>query len=410
MIGPMKKKVIVSAVVTAIVLIVIFSVVSVVFISENNKKIAILEERGEVVQRYVFAKDMVAGDIVTSEDIKYVDVKGESAPIDSYQYKEDTINGEKVVTINEMYSIIGRRLKVNANEKTIVTASLFYEKDKEPAIDTRLQEFNMITLPSDLKVGDYIDVRLRFPTGEDFSVLIAKKIESFGALKSESNTIFLRLSEEEIVRMGSAIIESYIRDGVNLYANKYVDPSTQLYEYKSVDYVAKFEEARYLPASDLASGESTSGNSVSIELVERPIEEIASLIALSVEETKDIKNALAGKNEDILKLYKNKLITMEKSIVATYPVKAEVATLIHNNPNILEEVKAKYDIAKLEAERINLLDTELTKVDELTGEIVENEDRISAIQEKLNKEIEIQKSERQEYLLNLLANQNTSAN
>ena len=277
MIGPMKKKVVTSAVVTGIILILVFVALSAVYIANTNNKIAELQKKGEVVQRYVFTKDMVVGDVVTANDVILVDVKGESAASDSYTN----------------FDMIGRRLKINAEKKTIVTASLFYEEDKDPEMTTRLQEFNMITLPSDLDVGDYIDVRIRFATGEDYAVVVGKKVELLGAAEEKSNTIFLRLNEEEIVRMSSAIIESYVKGGINLYANKYVDPDSQLYTYSRVDFVEKYENAKYevIPTDTLetVSGEVkipdgvlTSGDEY---LRERTVTEIASIIGLNKENT-----------------------------------------------------------------------------------------------------------------------------
>lgn len=394
MIGPMKKKIITASVLTATVLIVIFAVISAVFLIQNNKKIAALEERGEVVQRYVFTQNMVQGDVVTASDLVCVDVKGESAPVDSYME-------------NELAGIIGRRLKVNANAKTIVTDSLFFTEDKEPSADMRMQEFNMITLPSDLEIGDYIDVRMRFPTGEDYLVIAGKRIENLGAAETESNTIFLQLDEEEIVRMGSAIIESYIRDGVHLYANKYVDPDAQLFAYDRVNYVEKFENARYYTKTESIT-EEISGEIIEDtveEKVEREVSEIASIIGLNVQETENIKQAVDSNETDTIDYYKDFLVVTEKSIEENYPVKAEVATLMRNNPNILSEIKSKYNVEKLEQDRINFLDTNLTYIDDYTGELMTNDDYIASIKENLDKEIEAQRTERQEYLLNLLMTQ-----
>ncbi len=415
MMGPMKKKVVTSAVVTAIIMIILFCVIGAVYVMQTNKTIADLKVKSEVVQRYVFIKDMLAGDVVTASNVALVDVKGESAPSDSFEYLD----------------MIGRRLKMNANSKTIVTDSMFYEDDKEPELDTRLQEFNMITLPSDAVEGDYIDVRLRFPTGEDYAVIVGKKIESVGATDEESNTIFLRLSEEEIDRMGSAIIESYIRDGVHLYANKYVDASTQLFDYTRVDFVKRFEDNRYevveVPVEETISGEEISGEDVIERKVERTVEEIASLIGLSVNETEDIKLALEKNDETTLSNYRSKLITTEKSIVANYPVKEEVAQLIKNNPNIIQEVKNRYDVEKLKSLRKNLpnADIKAYQVDDFgnlildshnqpipklddNGQEMVSDEYIDSIEAKLEKEIETQKTERQQYLLNLLQRQTVS--
>ena len=385
MIGPMKKKVITSAVVTAVILIIIFVVVGFFYVTNTSKKITELEKKGEVVQRYVFAGDMLQGDVITASDVILVDVKGESAPSDSYTVLSD---------------MIGRVLKVNANARTIAASSLFYEKDENPAIDTRAQEYNMITLPSNLKVGDYIDVRLRFPTGEDYLVLVGEKVYSFGADEKESNTIFLRLDEDEILRMSSAIIESYIRDGVYLYANKYIDPDAQLFTYDRVNFVARYEDAKFVPQEEkeVISGEEI----IEVEPKERTVAEIAAIIGLNIEETNNIKVALANNDTTTLDYYKNKLVVGEKSIKENYPVKIEVANLIKSNPNIISEVKAKYNVEQLEQQRINFLDTNLTEVDAYTGELVIKDEYISNINTKLQNEITTQKSERQKYLLKLL--------
>lgn len=433
MIGPMKKKVVTSAVVTGIILILVFVALSAVYITNTNNKIAELQKKGEVVQRYVFTKDMVVGDVVTEADIKVVDVKGESASLDSYVFEEKLNDkGKKVVSRDDKWNIIGKRLKVNAEEKTIITKSLFYTEDKDPEMTTRLQEFNMITLPSDLDVGDYIDVRIRFATGEDYAVVVGKKVELLGAAEEKSNTIFLRLNEEEIVRMSSAIIESYVKGGINLYANKYVDPDSQLYTYSRVDFVEKYENAKYevIPTDTLetVSGEVkipdgvlTSGDEY---LRERTVTEIASIIGLNKEETENIKTALANKDEDTLAYYKDKLVTGTKSIVSNYPVRTEVATLIKNNPNILAGIKQKYDIAELEARRATLMEADYYKYQvDMDGNLVldsngkpiraydengkpaYNEDYIKSVDDRLKAEIETQKSERQEYLLGLIQKQ-----
>ncbi len=416
MIGPMKKKVVTSAVVTGIILILVFVALSAVYIANTNNKIAELQKKGEVVQRYVFTKDMVVGDVVTANDVILVDVKGESAASDSYT----------------TFDMIGRRLKINAEKKTIVTASLFYEEDKDPEMTTRLQEFNMITLPSDLDVGDYIDVRIRFATGEDYAVVVGKKVESLGASEEKSNTIFLRLNEEEIVRMSSAIIESYVKGGINLYANKYVDPDNQLYTYDRVNFVERYEKAKYeVVSADVLENESgevkiPAGVLVSGDeyVKERTVAEIASIIGLNKEETENIKTALASKDEDTLAYYKDKLVIGTKSIVSNYPVRKEVATLIKNNPNILAEIKQKYDIADLEARRATLMEADYYKYQvDMDGNLVldsngkpiraydengnpaYNEDYIKSVDDRLKTEIETQKSERQEYLLGLIQKQ-----
>ena len=55
-------------------------------------------------------------------------------------------------------------------------------------------------------------------------------------LKSSENTIFVKLSEAEILTMSNAIVEAYITEGSMLRAIKYVDPGIQ--EASTPTYVA----------------------------------------------------------------------------------------------------------------------------------------------------------------------------
>jgi len=56
--------------------------------------------------------------------------------------------------------------------------------------------------------GDYIDIRIAYPTAEDLVILSKVKVES-----TNTNTVWLKLSESEILMLNNAIVESYIIDG-----------------------------------------------------------------------------------------------------------------------------------------------------------------------------------------------------
>ena len=79
-------------------------------------------------------------------------------------------------------------------------------------------EYTMITLPSKLEEGDYIDIRIAYPTSADFVILSKIKVQS-----CNTNTVWLKLSESQILLLNEAIIESYIVDGTKLYATQYID-------------------------------------------------------------------------------------------------------------------------------------------------------------------------------------------
>ena len=101
---------------------------------------------------------------------------------------------------------------------------------------TRLIEFNMLTLPSNLRVGDYIDVRFTMPSGQNFIVLSKKQV-----MNLQNTTVSLCLSEDEILMMSSAIIESYIMKASNLQVVQYVaagmqEASTPTYSVRNEVY------------------------------------------------------------------------------------------------------------------------------------------------------------------------------
>ena len=113
--------------------------------------------------------------------------------------------------------------KINLGKGTILTQSMIVEQNESVTDSLRIQEYNMLTLPTDLQTNDYIDIRILLPNGQDYIVVSRKRI-----IQSSENTVFLKMTEEEIVTMSNAIVESYITEGSLLYADKYVDPGIQV--------------------------------------------------------------------------------------------------------------------------------------------------------------------------------------
>ena len=111
---------------------------------------------------------------------------------------------------------------------TIITEKMLTLKS-EAATDSnnmnstyRIVEYSMIMLPTELQKGDTIDIRISYPNGQDFVVAAKKVVE-----KSDSTSIWLKLREDEILKMNSAIIESYSVEGAKLYAVNYTQPGIQ---------------------------------------------------------------------------------------------------------------------------------------------------------------------------------------
>ncbi|MCL2859005.1 MAG: SAF domain-containing protein [Oscillospiraceae bacterium] len=112
--------------------------------------------------------------------------------------------------------------KINISAGTPITSDMIAQSDNPTTDDLRLEDFNMIKLPVRLEAGNYIDVRLTLPSGQDFLVVGKKQIQ-----KCDDSTIWIELSESETSIINNAIIESYIMTGSTLYATTYVDPGMQ---------------------------------------------------------------------------------------------------------------------------------------------------------------------------------------
>lgn len=143
--------------------------------------------------------------------------------------KYNTNAENKPVREKEYINILGTPLiaKIDMESNTVLTLDMLSFGSIVTA-DVRKQEFNTIILPTDLTTGDYVDIRLMLPNGQDFIVLSKKMVEFpiVNGMESEE-TIWLNLPEDEILTMDCAIVEAFRINGSKLYATKYTDPGMQ---------------------------------------------------------------------------------------------------------------------------------------------------------------------------------------
>ena len=186
----------------------------------------------EVIQNYALqTKD--GNDIQT--------VQGEngelklSINIDNRDYdvlKEDETENYYIMRNNEKQYLelnsVPLVAKVDMNKNTVITTELISKSDDVVQDDVRKQEYNMLVLPMDLTTGDYIDVRIQFPSGQDYIVVSKKEVEmpTINGIDSE-DTLWINLSEDEILHMRCAIVEAFRINGTKLYVTKYTEPGMQ---------------------------------------------------------------------------------------------------------------------------------------------------------------------------------------
>ena len=196
-----------------VTLLITGSIIAMLFIQLNKLQNQIKTQEANTKKVYVVSKNINSGETISLSDLKQVSAMTDAIPTDAITATNITEN-----TVAKIDLKIG----------TVVTTNMVSESDEQTTKDVRIQEYNMIVLPSQIKSEDYIDIRLRMPNGTDYIVASKKKVEipTIDGVES-ANTIRIKMAEEEILTMSSAIVEAYWATGSILYATTYVEPGLQ---------------------------------------------------------------------------------------------------------------------------------------------------------------------------------------
>lgn len=109
---------------------------------------------------------------------------------------------------------------------------IFYNQVGDDSIEAlRETEYASVTLAKNISAGDFVDVRIMYPNGENYIVLSKKCIQN---INTETNDIYFWMDEEEIMLMSSGIVDCYLNEGAVLYTTKYLEDTQKNGE---VDYV-----------------------------------------------------------------------------------------------------------------------------------------------------------------------------
>lgn len=161
--------------------------------------------RKETAEGWVVTREIVAGHPVKQEDLKLVKLPVDSIPA-------DVLSAQKQVS--------GKYAKVSLQPRTLLTETLLYEEEPTPD-DLRWREMSFVLLPGLLERSDVVDIRIQFPTGQDYILLSKKKVEELA-----SGTVTLTVGEAEILSLSSAIVDAYLHKA-SIYALAYVEPYLQ---------------------------------------------------------------------------------------------------------------------------------------------------------------------------------------
>jgi hypothetical protein len=140
---------------------------------------------------------------------------------------EDMVELKTIISEAEIYTYLdqsqfGGIVLVNVPAGTPLTQELITQN--EVTDDMRLMEFTTVKLMADAKERDYVDIRIHFANGEDYLVLSKKKICS---LDSENGKFCTYVTEEESMRMSSALTDAYTYKGTKIYTTLFAESSLQ---------------------------------------------------------------------------------------------------------------------------------------------------------------------------------------
>ncbi len=90
--------------------------------------------------------------------------------------------------------------------------------------DMRKYELSVANLMTNQSENDYVDVRIMFPNGEDYTVLSKKPVYD---VNLDNYLFYTYMAEDEIMSMASATIDAYTITGTRIYTTKYIESALQ---------------------------------------------------------------------------------------------------------------------------------------------------------------------------------------
>ena len=154
---------------------------------------------------YVASAEIKAGDIITGTTVTVT----------------ETLSGQDRKNFMSETDI-GHKALVDIPAGTHILKNMIAE---EAMGDSKREvEFSLNLAGENIKEGDYTDIRLRYPNGEDYIVVSKSCISRIDTVKGY---LYLKLSPDEIHLMSSALVDCFLKSGTYLYTTKYIAASYQ---------------------------------------------------------------------------------------------------------------------------------------------------------------------------------------
>lgn len=186
---------------------------------EAQLSVAMKQLNEEKVTVTVMKDNHLAGEVITDTDLTTVSLPRIAVPED----------------VADQKFVVGKYAKIDLQKNTFITKTMLFEEGVTPD-DLRNQEFRLIQLPLKLTKRDFVDVRIKFPTGQDYIILSKKKVDDLN-----NGTVWYQMNETEILSMSSAIVDAFVNDAT-IYALSYVDPYMQEKAQVNYPFNSKIQE------------------------------------------------------------------------------------------------------------------------------------------------------------------------
>ncbi len=236
----------------------------------------------------VCKRDIIQGEVITNDMVTV-----------AKNINKNTVPNGAAKSTDE---IVGSVAKYNIAANVPVLNSMV--TSEIVAADVRSQEINTVLMPTDLNIGDYIDIRIMFPNGTDYVVLAQKKVENI-----VGKTFWINMAEDERLLLSSATVDSYLNQGSKLYATKYTDATSQ---------------------TNLSEEATTTAKGYVSEEIEKELDTLQDADA----------DEFTEKMFDLIVKYKN-FASAATRVSENYQPNSQVMNLMKTNENILSQAKEK---------------------------------------------------------------------
>lgn len=176
----------------------------------------------EAEQAKLLATIQAYGNEVTVYTVKSTAQPGETISRDNVVPMTTVSSAVTDQMVQNLNDIVGKEFKIALANGTPITYNMVMAESVRA--DTRDKDITLDSWPVGLVAGDYIDLKITMPYGDDYIIVSHKRV-----YEVNDNTLKLHLTADEWNRYLGAFVDYSLNTkyGATIYADKYVEPGIQ---------------------------------------------------------------------------------------------------------------------------------------------------------------------------------------